>query len=278
MKGYKYMRHGSILNIAVVAIVLLSQPNVGVLSSTAASRAGSNGAQAVIPATPCPDINVNISFVNITPTTPAKQHVVNMTWNATAPTCFTLKEFKVDGAVTFANGVSRTFQGIFLPNHFGAHIPVSGVPDTKPLKAIVKITAIATAPISGSGSFPPPSLTITSCNPITVTVPQAAMTGLAPATDRPGHDFYPKVKVEWQTPNLGACQRLSQFTVEGELKKGSKSVKFSRVVSGELRSTEFILTSLAVGSNFTPDAIWARVTAAGEAKVTGSALKEFHFN
>jgi hypothetical protein len=152
----------------MVAIVLLSQPNAGVLSSIAASRAGSNGAQGVIPTTPCPDINVNISFVNITPTTPAQQHVVNMTWNATAPTCFTLKEFKVKGAVTFANSVTRTFEGNFLPNHFGAHIPVSGVPNTKPIKAIVKIAAIATAPISGSGNFPPPSLAITSCNSITV--------------------------------------------------------------------------------------------------------------
>jgi len=276
MKGYENMKYDSLSKIAMAVIILLSQLNAGAQAHLAASRSGVNGAQVVIPS--CPDVNINISFVNITPATPAQQHVVNLTWNANAPACFSLKEFKVKGEVTFANGATRTFDGGFLPNQFGAHIPVTGIPETRPRKVIVKVTAVATAPVTGSGTFPPPALTLASCTSITVQVTQASMTGLAPAPNRPGQDFHPKVKVEWQTPNLGACQRLNQFTVEGDLKFKGKSNKFSRAVSGDLRSAEFTLTSLAVGAGFTPDAITAKVTATGESRVSGGAQKEIQVN
>ena len=261
------MKYTSRSRIALAVIILLSQLNAGVI-----------GAQGIVTTASCPDVPVNISFVNITPATPAQQHVVNLMWNATAPACFSLKEFKVKGEVTFANGATKTFEGGFLPNQFGAHIPVTGVPDTRPRKVSVKVVAFATAPVTGSGTFPPPTLTLASCTSITVQVTQAAMIGLAPAPNRPGQDFHPKVKVEWQTPNLGACQSVNQFTVEGELKFKGKATKFSRVVAGNLRSAEFTLTSLAVGSGFTPDAITAKVTAAGEARISGSAEKEVPAN
>ncbi len=270
------MQYASLSKVAMAVIILLSQPNAGVQAHLAASRSGVNGAQIVFPS--CPNVNVNINFVNITPAAPAQTHVVNLTWNANAPACFTIREYKVKGEVTFANGATNTFAGDFLPNQSGAHIPVTGVPETRPRKVSVKIVAFATAPVTGSGTFPPAALTLASCTSITVQVTQASMIGLVPAPNRPGQDFHPKVKVEWQTPNLGACQRLDQFTVEGELIFKGKGTKFSRVVAGNLRSAEFTLTSLAVGAGFTPDAITAKVTVAGEAKVSGSAEKEIPAN
>ena len=71
---------------------------------------------------------------------------------------------------------------------------------------------------------------------------------------------------------------LSPLHGLGPMAHKGKSFKFSRVVSGELRSTEFILTSPAVLSNFRPDEITAKVTATGEAKVSGVAQKEFQVN
>ncbi len=268
------MQYASLSKIFMAGIILLSQLNAGSNAHPAASRTGVNGAQGIVTTASCPDVPVNINFVNITPAAPAQQHVVNLTWSANAPACFTIREYKVKGVVTFANGATKTFGGNFLPNQVGAHIPVTGVPDVKPRKVIVKVAAVATAPVTGSGTFPPPTLTLTSCTSITVGVTQASMIELVPAPNRPGQDFHPKVKVVWQTPNLGACQSINQFKVDGEMKYGGKSTKFSRVVAGAARSAEFTLTSLAVGAGFTPDSITAAVSAAGTAKISGSAEKE----
>src|SRR5215510_822775 len=229
------MKYDSLPKIAMAVLTLLSQPDAGAQAQMAASRSDVNGAQGVITVNPCPDVQVNIGFVNITPATPAQQHVVNLTWNVNALSCFSLREFRVKGEVTFASGATKTFESSFLANHFGAHIPVNGIPNTPPRKVIVKVVAVETAPASGSGSLPPPTFTLGSCSTITVQVTQASMIGLAPAPNRPGQDFNPKVKVEWQTPNLPVCRSVNQFTVEGELIFKGKSTKFSRVVSGNAR-------------------------------------------
>jgi hypothetical protein len=277
MRGDENMKYDLLSRVAMAAIILLAQLHVGAPAHPA-SRSDVSVMQGITTTSSCPEVSVNINFMNITPATPAQQHVVNMTWGATAPSCFSLKEFKVKGAVTFANGETRIFEGGFMPNQFGAHIPVTGVPNTRPRKVTVKVAAIASAPITGSGVFPAPALTLTTCTSITALVTQASMIALVPAPNRPGQDFHPKVKVDWQTPNLGACQRINQFTVEGELKFKGKGAKFSRVVSGDQRSAEFTLTSIAVGAGFTPDEITAKVTAAGEAKISGGAQKEIQVN
>ena len=224
----------------------------------------------------CPDIGMNITFVGVTPAVPAQQHVVNLTWTASNPTCFTISGFKVNGTVTFANGQTRDFESAVPGNQLAAHIPFPGISETRPRKVIVKVSATATAAITGSGNFVGPGPTLVGSGPclITVQVTQATMSGLVPAPDRPGQDFHPKVKVEWQTPNLSACQRVNQFKVEGELIFKGKASAFSQTVSGTQSSIEITLKSLAVGSNFAPESVKAKVTATGESKITGAAQKE----
>src|SRR5262245_47175495 len=118
------MKYDSLPKIAMAVITLLSQPDAGAPAHTGASQSGVNGAQGVITVNPCPDVQVNIGFVNITPATPSQQHVVNLTWNVNALSCFSIRDFRVKGEVTFANAATKTFESVFLANQFGAHIPV----------------------------------------------------------------------------------------------------------------------------------------------------------
>jgi len=228
----------------------------------------------------CPDIRITINFVNVTPSSPAQQHVVNVAWEASKPPCFTVSGFKVSGIVTFENGQTRTFESAVPGSQFAAHIPFQGIPQTRPRKVTAKVGATATAAITGSGIFPAPSPSLVSSGPCTITmqVTYAAMSGLVPAPDRPGQDFHPKVKVQWQTTNLPACQRVNQFKVEGELIFKGKSNSFSQTVSGTQSSILLTLTSLAVDSSFAPESVKAKVTATGESKITGLAQKEAPVN
>ena len=227
----------------------------------------------------CPDVGVNITFVNVTPETPAQQHVVNLTWTASKPSCFTFSTFKVSGVVTFENGQTRNFETSVPGTQQAAHIPFPGILETKPRKVTVKVGATATGAITGSAIFPAPSPSLVGSGPCTVTlqVTQAVMSGLVPAPNRPG-DFHPKIKVQWQTTNLPACQRINQFKVEGELVFKGKVNSFSQTVPGTPDSTEITLTSIAVGSTFAPESIKARVTATGESKITGVTQKEASAN
>ncbi len=220
----------------------------------------------------CPTLGITINSVVLTPAAPAQQHVVNLSWSAGAPQCFSISGYQVKGFVTFANGQAKEFEGAFPANQTGAHIPVPGITNTKPQKVVVKVGATATDAITGTGIFPS-GLTVSQLCHLTVKNVQASMTGLAPAPNRPGQDFHPKVRVQWQV-DLASCQRIDQFKVEGELIFKGKSNKFSQTVAGNLNSIETTLTSLAVGSDFAPDSIRATVTATGQSTITGSAQKE----
>ena len=238
------------------------------------------GNQAFIGDIHCPDIRITINFVNVTPSAPAQQHVVNLTWEASKPSCFTISGFKVSGIVTFENGQTRTIESAVPGNQFAAHIPFQGIPQTRPRQVTAKVGVTASAAITGSAIFPAPSPSLVGSGPCTITmqVTQAAISGLVPAPDRPGQDFHPKVKIQWQINSLPTCQRVSQFRVEGELIFKGKSNPFSQTVSGTQYSTEITLTSLAVDSAFTPESVKAKVTATGESKITGFAQKEARVN
>ena len=267
------MKRESIARSILAGAILFSQ-----LCSSSVGNAAGN--QSVAFDIICPDIGININFVSVTPEAPAQQHVVNLTWTASKPSCFTISAFKVSGIVTFANGQTRDFESVVPGNQLGAHIPFPGIAQSRPRKVSVKVGATATAAVTGSGNFVGPGPTLVGSGPcqITVLVPQAAMSGLVPAPERPGQDFHPKVRVQWQTPNLSTCQRVTQFKVEGELIFKGKSNQFSQTVSGTQTSTEITLTSLAVGSDFAPESVKAKVTATGESKITGVAQKEATVN
>lgn len=266
------MKRASITRSLLAGAILFSQLCPSLVGNAAGNQSVSSGN------IHCPDVRIEINFVNVTPATPAQQHVVNMTWTASKPPCFTISGFKVSGTVTFANGQTRDFESAVPGSQLGAHIPVAGIAQTTPRKVTVKVGATATAAINGSAIFPAPSSgpTLVASGPCTITmhVNQASMSGLVPAPERPGQDFFPKVKVEWQTPNLPACQRVNQFKVDVELIFKGKSNKFSQTVPGTQYSTEVIVNSLAVGSDFVPESIKATVTATGESRITGVALKE----
>ena len=267
------MKRESIARSILAGALLFSQ----LCSSSVGNAAGNQSATFDII---CPDIGININFVSVTPEAPAQQHVVNLTWTASKPSCFTISGFKVSGTVTFANGQTRGFESVVQGSQLGAHIPFPGIAQTRPRKVSVKVGATATAAVTGSGNFVGPGPALVGSGPcqITVLVPQAALSGLVPAPERPGQDFHPKVKVQWQTPNLSTCQRVTQFKVEGELIYKGKSNPFSQTVSGTQTSTEITLTSLAVGSDFAPESVKAKVTATGESKITGVAQKDAAVN
>ena len=267
------MKRESIARSILAGAILFSQ-----LCSSLVGNAAGN--QSISGNLHCPDIRIDINFLNVTPATPAQQHVVNLTWTASKPPCFTISGFKVSGTVTFANGQTRDFESAVQGSQLGAHVPFAGIAQTTPRKVTVKVGATATAAINGSAIFPAPSPTFVTSGPCTITmhVNQASMIGLVPASERPGQDFFPKVKVEWQTPNLPACQRVSQFKVDVKLIFKGKSNKFSQTVPGTQYSTEVILKSIAVGSDFVPESIKATVTATGESRITGVALKDAAVN
>lgn len=267
------MKRESIGRSILAGAILFAQLSSGLVSNAA-------GNQSITGNLHCPDIRIEINFAGITPQAPAQQHVLNLTWTAAKPPCFTISGFKVGGTVTFENGQTREFDSAVPGTQFAAHIPFAGIAQTRPRKVTVKVTASATAAITGSAIFPAPSPQLVSSGPCQITffVTQAVMSGLVPAPDRPGQDFHPKVKVEWQTTNLPACQRINQFKVEGELVFNGKSHPFSQTVPGTQSSTEITVKSLAVGSNFAPQSVKAKVTAVGESRITGVGQREAAVN
>jgi hypothetical protein len=232
-------------------------------------------AQAVISVgASCPALPVSLNSLSITPEAPAQQHVVNLTWTATAPTCFSLTGYRVKGQVKFSNGQTRTFAGTFGSNQQGAHIPVAGVALAQPQHVIAKVEATATDAINGTAFFPP-TPTITGSCPMLVQVTGASMIELVPAPNRPGNDFHPKIRVQWQA-GAPPCQRQTGAEISGELKFGGKTHDFKQTVSGTQTSVDIVMTSLAVGAGFTPNAITARVTVNGISTITGGASKELN--
>lgn len=222
----------------------------------------------------CPTLPVSVNLLSLTPETSAQQYVVNLTWTATAPTCFSVTGYKVKGQVKFSNGQTRTFAGTFGSNQQGAHIPVAGFPLAKPQHVIAKVEATATDAISGFGVFPPTPTITTNC-PMLVQVTAASMIELVPAPNRPGNDFHPKIRVQWQA-GAQPCQQQTGAEVKGELKFGGKTHDFKQTVSGNQTSVDIVMTSLAVGAGFTPNAITARVTTTGISTITGVAGKELN--
>jgi len=228
------------------------------------------------PPGPCPPLDLTINSVVVTPTTPAQQHVVNLSWSSHPPFCFNLSGVEARGSVTFGNGQIREFDQRFPANQFGAHIPVSGITNVRPIKIVVKLEATAVATVTGNSSFPS-GLTFESDCKLPVYNVQAAMTGLVPVPNRPGQDFNPKVRVQWQT--LPApCQRVNLIKIDGVLIYQGKSTKFSQMVGGNQTSVETTITSVTVGSNFVPDQILAKVTASGQATISQTAKKDLPVN
>src|SRR5215813_11614881 len=57
----------------------------------------------------CPTLSVRITQVEVTPKQAAREHTVRISWGASAPACYSIQKFVVTGALTFANGQSKTF-------------------------------------------------------------------------------------------------------------------------------------------------------------------------
>jgi hypothetical protein len=102
---------------------------------------------------------------------------------------------------------------------------------------------------------------------------------LVHASDRPGNDFYPQVKVDWQLSNTRPCFAISKATVTATLKIGGKTYQEKKSANGtSISSMTLLFDSVAVGSNFVPDQVTALVEASGTALLTGTAAKEIQVN
>jgi hypothetical protein len=226
-------------------------------------------------------VPINITSITIDPKVPAANHTVKVTWNAQAPSCFSLERFVISGVVTFANRQTRAFQARATGNQNTISLNVAGGIDRgfTPREVAATVAGFAKAPTRGQATLPA-SLSLTPSCPLIMglEVTQAIFDGLQPAPTRPGQDFFPKVKVSWRADNLPPCFAISEFELTVELRSGGKSHQKKITVPGNQRSAVVVVDSIAVGSSFVPDQISARTIGTGTARIEGSAKKEVQIN
>jgi hypothetical protein len=240
----------------------------------------------VLAAEPCPQLRVRITNLEITPQQPAQQHIVKLTWQAGAPTCYTINQFTVKGTITFANGQTKVFTQTVPGNETNVQISVAGlatatslvVPGMAPRNVQVTLVAAAGSSIAGSnrnmstapdGLADVVSLPPTSCLPLVeIQNVQAVMAEPVPTTISP----HPKVKVSWQVNTLPTCYKIERFTVTVLLRAAVGTRSKSVTVPGTQRSVEIVFEDVPPSSG---DAlVLANVRASGTAEISGKDQRE----
>lgn len=235
----------------------------------------------------CPDLKVRITSLVITPQQGAQQHLVRVTWAATAPPCFTINKFHLRGTVTFANGQTKGFQQTVAGTQFGAQFLVPGLASTTlpslsalaPRSVNVSISAEATASIIGTSGDPNAvgDALPTSCLPkAQIQNVQAVFAGLVNAPT--GNSFFPKVKVTWQVNALPPCYRIEQFTITALLRAAVGTKTKSVTVAGNQTATEVVFDNFPVAADFVPGLTTASLRATGTARITSSDQRELQLN
>jgi hypothetical protein len=235
----------------------------------------------------CPALPVRIVKVTVSPLQPAPQHMVNVSWEAKRPQCYTINKFSLKGVITFANGEKKGFVQTAHGNQSTVQIQVPGLltlpalanPSLAPRSVEVVVSAEASAPVIGVASnFPPPapgagdiiSAPPNSCLPLVeVSGVQASFSGLVVSPENPIGTHFPKFKVIWRVNALPSCYKIDNFSVTVTLIREQKSKTVT--VAGGQTATEIIFDNFPVSADFRPGVIGANVKATGTARVTGSA-------
>jgi hypothetical protein len=242
----------------------------------------------------CPALPVRIERVTVSPQQPARQHTVDISWEAKKPQCYTINKFSVKGAITFANGQKKGFAQTVHGNQSTVQIQVPGLltlpglanPSLAPRIVEVVVSAEASAPVIGVASnFPPPapgagdiiSAPPNSCLPLVdVSGVQVSFTGLIVSPENPIGTHFPKFKVNWRVNALPSCYKVDNFSVTVTLIREQKSKTVT--VSGGQTATEVVFDNFPVPADFRPGVIGANVKANGTARVTGSAQSVTQIN
>jgi hypothetical protein len=262
-----------------------------VIANNGASTLAANSSAA---AEACPALPIRIASVTVSPLQPARQHTINVSWEAKTPQCFTINKFSLKGAITFANGEKKGFAQIASGNQSAVQIQVSGLltlpavanPSLAPRNVEVVVSAEASAPCAGAASnFPPPapgagdiiSPPPNSCLPLVgISGVQASFAGLIVSPENPNGTHFPKFKVNWQINALPSCYKIDNFSVTVTLIREQKSKTVT--VAGGQTATEIIFDNFPVTADFRPGVFGANVKVNGTARITGSAKNETQLN
>jgi hypothetical protein len=242
----------------------------------------------------CPVLPIRIASVTVSPLHPAREHTVNVSWEAKTPQCYAINKFSLKGVITFANGQKKGFTQTAPGNQTTVQIQVPGLltlpapanPSLAPRSVEVVVSAEASAPVTGVASnFPPPapgtsdiiSAPPNSCLPLVgISGVQASFAGLIVSPENPNGTHFPKFKVNWQVDGLPSCYKINNFSVTVTLIREQKSKTVS--VAGGQTATEIIFDNFPVSADFRPGVFGANVKVNGTARITGSAKNETQLN
>ncbi len=238
------------------------------MSAFQLSSGGSSGS--------CPDLPAQVVQLDVAPALLASKYSIKTAWSANAPQCFTIRRFIVKANITFANGQTKSIQKSLSPSQtsFQGDVPGAG---SLPRFADVTITAIATAPASGIVASPSGIGLSGNCPSIPVHITQTLFNGLQPIPNRPG-DYYPKVKVVWNVNGLLPCIAVKEFKLTVRVGADGKEHQRTVTLPSNQLSADVVITSVAVGSGFTPQQVKSQIQASGTARIEGTALKKIRIN
>lgn len=243
----------------------LSVPGAAALQFTSGGSSGS-----------CPELPVQIVQFDAGPASLSPKYGIIAAWTANAPQCFTINRFIIKANVTFANGQTKSIQKT-LPGsqtNFQGQVPGAGA---LPRQADVTVTAIATAPASGNMAYPSGASLSGGCPKIPVQITHTVFNGLQPIPNRPG-DFHPKVKAIWNVNGLPSCITVKEFKLTVRVEANGKEHQKTVTLPGNQLSADVVLTSVAVGSGFTPQQVKSQINASGTTLIKGEAVKRIRIN